>query len=127
MAKHSINKIAWREVVWQRPYELDQIYELLAHLAVVTPRGSIVWESRSHGGYVKHYVGADTRYINKIENLIKVHGDIQLYPTEDHVRIPVRTVRQLTVSHPGLSLNTEVTSATIRASLAALANVHGEE
>lgn len=127
MTKHSMDKIAWREVVWQRPYELDQIYELLAHLAVTTPRGSVIWESRSHGGYVKHFVGADIRYISKIENVIKVHGDIQLYPTEEHIRQPVSTVKQLTVSHPGLSLNTEVTSATIRASLAALANVYGEE
>ena len=127
MAKHSINKLAWREVVWQRPYEPDQIYELLAHLAVTTPRGSVIWELRSHRGYVKHFVGADIRYISKIENVIKVHGDIQLYPTEDHIRQPVCTVKQLTVSHPGLSLNTDVTSVTIRASLAALANVHGEE
>ena len=127
MAKHSISKISWREVVWQRPFELDQIHELLAHLAVVTPRGAIIWESRSHGGYVKHYVGADTRYISKIESVIKVHGDIQLYPIEDHVRSPVNTAEQLTVSQPGLSLNTDVASATIRAGLAALASVRGEE
>ena len=89
MAKHSINKLAWREVVWQRPYELDQIYELLAHLAVTTPRGLVIWESRSHGGYVKHFVGADIRYISKIENVIKVHGDIQLYPTVDNLGLGV--------------------------------------
>lgn len=127
MAQHSINKIAWREVIWQRPYELDQIHELLAHLAVVTPRGPVIWESRSHEGYVKHYVGADTRYISKLENVIKVHGDIQLYPIEDFVRTPVTTARQLTVTQPGLTLNTDVTSATIRAGLAALANVRGSE
>lgn len=127
MARHSIDNLSWREVVWQRPYEQDKVHELLAHLAVLTPRGAVIFESRSHGGFVKHYIGADSTYISKIENTIKIHGDIRTYPVENHIRIPVNTARQLTVSHPGLSLNTEVTSATIRAGLAALAAVRGEE
>lgn len=127
MAKHTIDNLVWREVVWQRPYSEDNIYELLNHLAVVTPRGSLIWEVRSHGGYIRHYVGADSKYITKIENVIKIHGDIQLYPTQEHIRLPVNTARQLAVSHPGLSLNTDVTSATIRAGLAALAAVRGDE
>ena len=127
MARHNINNLSWREVVWQRPYEQDKVHELLAHLAVLTPRGAVIFESRSHGGFVKHYIGADSTYISKIENAIKIHGDIRTYPVENHIRIPVNTARQLTVSHPGLSLNTEVTSATIRAGLAALAAVRGEE
>lgn len=127
MARHSIDNLSWREVVWQRPYEQDKVHELLAHLAVLTPRGAVIFESRSHGGFVKHYIGADSSYISKIENTIKIHGDIRTYPVENYIRIPVNTARQLTVSHPGLSLNTEVTSATIRAGLAALAAVRGEE
>ena len=127
MARHNIDNLSWREVVWQRPYEQDKVHELLAHLAVLTPRGAVIFESRSHGGFVKHYIGADSTYISKIENTIKIHGDIRTYPVENHIRIPVNTARQLTVSHPGLSLNTEVTSATIRAGLAALAAVRGEE
>lgn len=127
MAKHNIDNLCWREVVWQRPYTQDQVHELLAHLAVLTPRGAVIFESRSHGGHVKHYIGADSRYISKIENTIKIHGDIRLYPSGAHLRTPVNTTRQLTVSHPGLSLNTEVTSATIRAGLAALALVHDDE
>lgn len=127
MARHSIDSLSWREVVWQRPYEQDKVHELLAHLAVLTPRGAVIFESRSHGGFVKHYIGADSTYISKIENTIKIHGDIRTYPVENYIRIPVNTARQLTVSHPGLSLNTEVTSSTIRAGLAALAAVRGEE
>lgn len=127
MTKRPTQHLAWREVVWQRPFELEQVHELLAHLAVVTPRGSLVFEVRSHGGYVKHYIGADTTYLTKIETVIKTHGDIQIYPVADHLRTPVRTVRQLTVSHPGLSLNTDVTAATVRAGLAALATVRGEK
>lgn len=127
MAKRSFENLEWREVVWQRPFEQEQVHELFAHLAVLTPRGAVVWTSRSHGGHVQHYIGADSRYITKIENTIKVHGNIRIYPVEPHIFAPVNTARQLTVSHPGLSLNTEVTSATIRAGLAALAAVRDEE
>ncbi len=127
MATHEVKKIVWRELYWQRPYELESIHELLNHLAVVTPRGSVIWESRSHEGYVKHYIGADSKYINKIEQLIKSHGNIQLYPTENFIRVPITVSKQLTVSHPGLSLNTDVTTATIRASLAALASIRSSE
>lgn len=127
MAKRSFENLEWREVVWQRPFEQEQVHELLAHLAVLTPRGPVIWTSRSHGGHVQHYIGADSRYISKIVNTIKVHGNIRIYPAGDHVFVPVNTARQLTVSHPGLSLNTDVTSATIRAGLAALAAVRGEE
>ena len=89
MAKHNIDNLCWREVVWQRPYTQDQVHELLAHLAVLTPRGAVIFESRSHGGHVKHYIGADSRYISKIENTIKIHGDIRLYPSGAHLRTPV--------------------------------------
>ena len=74
MARHNIDNLSWREVVWQRPYEQDKVHELLAHLAVLTPRGAVIFESRSHGGFVKHYIGADSTYISKIENTIKIHG-----------------------------------------------------
>ena len=127
MAKRSFENLEWREVVWQRPFEQEQVHELFAHLAVLTPRGPVIWTSRSHGGHVQHYIGADSRYISKIVNTIKVHGNIRIYPVGDHVFVPVNTARQLNVSHPGLSLNTDVTSSTIRAGLAALAAVRGEE
>ena len=84
MARHNIDNLSWREVVWQRPYEQDKVHELLAHLAVLTPRGAVIFESRSHGGFVKHYIGADSTYISKIENTIKIHGDIRI----PHVSLP---------------------------------------
>lgn len=127
MSKRTFEDLVWKEVVYPRPFDEEKICEILSHIAVVTPRGPIVLEARSHGGYVKHFIGADSHYITKIVNTIKAHGDIQLYPVHDHIRIPVSTARQLTVSHPGLALKTETTSATIRAGLAALAAVQDEE
>lgn len=127
MAKYNFEQLEWKEIVWPRPFSQEQVVELLAHLAVTSPRGPIVLEARSHGGYVKHMIGADEKYITKLENVFKAHGDIRLYPLEEFHRIPVIEARQLTVSHPGLSLNTDVASAAIRAGLAALADVRGEE
>ena len=127
MARHNIDNFSWRELIWQRPFEEELVHELFAHLAALTPRGPVVYESRSHGGHVKHIIGADSKYISKIENAIKIHGDIRLFPFEDYLRKPVNTARQITVSHPSLSLNTDVASATVRAGLAALASVRGEE
>ena len=127
MSKRTFTKLVWKEVSYPRPFDEEKICEILSHIAVVTPRGPVILEARSHGGYVKHYIGADTQYITKLENTIKAHGDIQFYSAKEHQRAPVGTARQLTVTHPGLTLKTETTSATIRAGLAALAAVRGEE
>ena len=127
MSKRSFTELVWKEVSYPRPFDEEKICEILSHIAVITPRGPVILEARSHGGYVKHYIGADSKFITKLENTIKAHGDIQFYSTTKHLRSPVGTERQLTVSHPGLALKTETTSATIRAGLAALASVRGEE
>ena len=120
MAKHNIENICWREMVWQRPYKQEQVVEMFAHLAVLTPRGSIIWEARGQGGIVRHLIGEDERYIDKIEATIKIHGNISLYPIEEHLRKPVTICKQLAVSHTGLSLNTDVTASTVRSGLASL-------
>lgn len=127
MPKRSFTELVWKEVSYPRPFDEEKICEILSHIAVVTPRGPVIMEARSHGGYVKHYIGADSKYITKLENTIKAHGDIHFYPVNEQLRAPIGTARQLTASHPGLALKTETTSATIRAGLAALASVRGEE
>ena len=109
MSKRTFTKLVWKEVSYPRPFDEEKICEILSHIAVVTPRGPVILEARSHGGYVKHYIGADTQYITKLENTIKAHGDIQFYSAKEHQRAPVGTARQLTVSHPGLTLKTETT------------------
>ncbi len=127
MARQTTREIVWYEVVWPRPYDQDQVCELLAHLASLHPRGPIIFEIRSHGGRVRHMLGVDSRYILSISNWVKAHGDIQLYPLPEHIRQPVAYTRHLNVSRPGLSLNTETTLATIRAGLAALASLHEDD
>lgn len=120
MRKHQIENLTWREVVWQRPFRLETVWEVLTHLSALTPRGAVIWECRGSSGSVTHLLGADQMYIGKIEQTLHVHGDVQFHETPHSVRTPVKLSRQLKITHPVLSLNTDVTASVIRAGLAAL-------
>ena len=121
MAKHQIEGLAWRELVWTRPYKTETVWEMLSHLAALSPRGAVIWEVRSQNGKVSYLIGAAARYIKNIEEAIKAHGDIQFHEVGAEKRNIVTTARQLKISHPTLSLKTNITEAVIRAGLAALA------
>ena len=62
MRKHQIENISWQEVLWQRPYDLEAVQNILAQLANLTPRGAVIWEIRGRNGQVSHLLGADKRY-----------------------------------------------------------------
>lgn len=127
--KHQIEELVWREMVWTRPYKLETVWETLSHLAALSPpRGDVIWEVRSQNGKVSYLIGAATRYIRNIEEAIRAHGDIQFHEVDAEKRAAVTTARQLKISHPTLSLKTDITEAVIRAGLAALAeNKDGTE
>lgn len=127
--KHQIEELVWREMVWTRPYKLETVWETLSHLAALSPpRGAVIWEVRSQNGKVSYLIGAATRYIRNIEEAIRAHGDIQFHEVDVEKRAAVTTARQLKISHPTLSLKTDITEAVIRAGLAALAeNKDGTE
>lgn len=118
--KHQTENLCWREMLWQRPYKIENIWEILSHLAALSPRGAVVWEVRSRNGTVCYLLGAAARYIRNIEEAIKAHGDIQFHEAGAEERDFVTTARQLKISHPTLSLKTDITEAVIRAGLAAL-------
>lgn len=120
MRKHQISNIVWREINWQRPYELSAVWEVLTHLAATVPRGAVVWEIRGRNGRVTYLLGADRMYIAKIENMFHAHGDVQFREVPDDARQPVVFARTLRISHPTLSLQTDMTAAVVRAGLAAL-------
>ena len=125
MGKHQIEDINWRKVLWTRPYKIETIWEMLAHLAATSPRGAVVWEVRSKNGQVNYLLGVAERYIGNVEEAIKAHGDIQFHAMDESERTPVTTARQLRISHPTLSLKTDITGAVIRAGLAALTEDKG--
>lgn len=121
LGKHQIEEINWRRFLWRRPYKVETIWEMLAHLAAASPRGALVFEVRSQNGQVNYLLGAAGRYIKKVEAAIKAHGDIQFHAMDGSERMPVSNARQLKISRPVLSLKTDITQAVIRAGLAALA------
>lgn len=118
--KHQIEDLVWRELVWARPYKIETVWETLSHLAALSPRGAVIWEVHSRNGNVRYLLGAAKRYIRNIEEAIKAHGDIQFHEVGAEKRIAVTAARQLKISHPILSLKTDITQAVIRAELAAL-------
>ena len=75
--KHQINNICWCEVHWQRPIEVEGVWEALTHLAALSPRGAVVWETRGSGGHVNHLLGADRMYINRIKDVFRTYGNVQ--------------------------------------------------
>ena len=128
MTRHQIETICWKEFVWRRSFKLEQVHEMLAHLATISSRGAVIWEIRARDGFIRHLLGADPSSIRKIAEALRVHGEIEFYPLTEHNRKAVETVRQIKVSHPSLSLRTDITESTIRAGLAAMAaTARGEE
>lgn len=125
MRKHQLD-IVWREVCWQRPYELESIWQCLTHLAALVPRGAVVWEVRGRNGNVTHLLGADRIYAGKIEEVFQAHGAVRFHEVSTKSRQPVNSARQLKISHSSLSLNTGITQSVVRAGLAALANDKSE-
>ena len=79
MRKHQIENIAWREMVWQRPFSLDSVWDALTHLSALTPRGAVIWECRGSGGQAAYLLGASRIHIGKIEQVFRAHGDIQFH------------------------------------------------
>lgn len=123
--KHKIEHLEWLEVMIQRPYQLETVWETLTHLSTLSPRGAVVWEARGRSGHVTHLLGADKPYINKIKEVFRAHGDVQFRSIAARDRQSVSMARTLKISHPQLSLNTDITVSAIRAGLAALAEDKG--
>ena len=122
MGKHQIEykNICWLEVSWQRPFTVDAVWEVLTHLSSLSPRGAVIWECRGKDGRVTHLLGADRRYIGKIAQAFRAHGDIQFREVYGSSRTIVRVARELKITRPVLSLNTNLAQSVIRAGLAAM-------
>lgn len=123
MRRHRIEDLVWREVAWQRQFEISAVWEAFSHLAAFSPRGAIIWESRGKNGQVTHLFGSERKHVSSIEEVFRAHGNIQFHDVSIETRNPVSSARQLKITHPTLSLKTDVTEAVIRAGLAALSEV----
>lgn len=120
MTKHTIEHICWLEVSWQRPFTVDAVWEALTHLSSLSPRGAVIWECRGKDGHIAHLLGADRRYIGKIARAFRAHGDIQFREVYGSSRTTVRAARELKITKPVLSLNTNIAGAVVQAGLTAM-------
>ena len=125
--KRTIEDLCWKEVVWRRPFELSAVHELLSHLASLVPCGALIWEARGFAGSIRYYLGAEQKYISKIENTFRTHGHVQFFNIPEHARSVINNAKQLKISHPTLSLKTDISTSVIRAGMAALAATPGGE
>lgn len=120
--------LQWMAIEWPRPYDINDVWELLSHLATLFPHCPLVWEVRGTGGQVCHRIGVKAPQLEKIKGVLHAHGDIHLRDVPNAARKSVTITRALKISHPILSLKTDVTMAAIRAGLAAMAEMPpGEE
>lgn len=124
MNTHQIENICWREVDWQRPFELDAVLDVMTQLSVCSPRGAVIWEVRGNKSGIRYLLGMDRLYIGKIENIFRSHGRVQF--SDAKTRTPIKAARLLKVTHPSLSLNTELSQSVTRAVLAAMSTSNTE-
>lgn len=125
--KRRIDDIVWREIVWRRKFELEDIHDLLTHLASHVPQATLIWEARGQNGHVRYLLGADPKFIDIIEKAFRAHGHIQFYDTPGHTRVAISTAKRLRITKPTLSLQTDVSTSVIRAGLAAMVAARGGE
>ena len=114
-----LNNLVWREVTWHRPFEIDSVYEVLTHLASLSSRSFIVWETRCKAGRVRYLIGTGPKTVSRVQEVFKSHGDVT-FSTDAPEREAVNSSVKLKTSKPVLSLNTDTTAAMIRATLAAM-------
>jgi hypothetical protein len=110
--------LVWREVDWQRPFELSDVTDALTHLAATQPRGAVIWEARGERDGVKYLLGAGKHFHAAVEAVFKAHGDVRF--AREPKRPPVGCAKQLAVSRKVLSLKTDLTLSLLRAALASV-------
>lgn len=122
-----LGKLIWRELVWQRPFTEDAVFDVLSHLASTGSRGAMIFEARGRGGKVRYLIGAEESRIHIIENVFKSHGKVNFTSICQSSRKAAAGAAQIRTSRKLLSLNTDTSMAVLRAGLAALANTGEHE
>ena len=126
MLERHFDELTWREVAWQRPFDLEAVQEMLVHMAALSTRGAIVWEVRGNNQGVRYLLGSENCHGSKIRQAMLPHGKIQFHETTDE-RTPVTTAATLKISKPTLALRTDNALAVIRAALAAFHQTKTQE
>ncbi len=119
-------ELRWQEVTWHRPFELEDVHDLLTHMAATSPRGPVIWEIRGNKNGVRFLIGTDRTYSHKVQNLFRSHGNIQFTDASAEDRATVTTAKQLKATRPILSLKTDTALSVIRSALFAISRYSAE-
>ncbi len=111
-------EFVWQEVSIQRPYEIETLWDILTHIGALTSRGPIVWEARCKNGQMRYLLGTHKWSMARVQEVFSSHSSVQF--TDDTLRNPATETRMIKVSKHILSLNTNISAAMIRATLAAM-------
>ena len=122
MSQKHTQDMQWFTLDWARPFPLEDVYGLLSHLSMLTPRGYLVLEARSSNNQTRYLVGTAPKYSGKIRELVQGRGDIEFNAVEetDASRKPMSLAKHISVSKPILLLNAGVTASVVRSGLAAM-------
>lgn len=112
------NNIMFYEVFMQRPYEVETLYSILTNIAALSSRGAVIFETRCKNGTIRYLLGTPRKSVGRVQEVFKAHSKVQFADVSD--REPVGDARKIRITKPVLSLNTEVFSAMVRATLAAM-------
>ena len=112
-------KLQFMQVMWPRPFELEEATTLLVHLASTDRLGPLVFEARAKNGRVHYLIGAEAGFMRRLMPLVSTEIPGARFK-ECKSRAPISLVRKVKLSHPSLALNTKNTLAVIRAALASL-------
>ena len=58
MVKNGLANITWKEIVWHRPFKLEQVIDMLNHLAALKNGGAIICEIRASNGKIRYLIGS---------------------------------------------------------------------
>ncbi|MDR1000267.1 MAG: hypothetical protein LBL96_05640 [Clostridiales bacterium] len=125
--KRAFSNLVWQELHWSRLFQYKDVLKLLTHIATLSPRKTIIWEVHSQGGQIRYLVGTEKRYFKFLKAAFKSHGNMKFVPVKTGERENVTICKQLRISKPLLSLNTDNVRSVLKIAFAALANTKESE
>jgi len=64
------SRLGWQEIIWPRPFEVDQAFALLRSVAADQRSAQIVFEARAMNGSVRYHVGAEPSALRRLGRLL---------------------------------------------------------
>lgn len=125
--KRSYNKLIWKEVVWQRPFQIESVTDLLTQLSGLTRRKQMVWEIRGQKDVVRYYLGMDESDLQHLEKLFNAHGQVEFSSSSTCKRQPTTHCKLLKITGRQSSLKVKDHEAITRASLAVMSRLGPKE